>query len=133
MDASITHHPEVPREKKRREETTDDLAIALMVKCRNALRKLDDLYVRDPERWSMIADFIRGIEGELWMAADLLRSSMRDPRNDAECVAGCKRLAEKIERIDGLAAKFENWDNLLDDPDDEPVSRGLHIVGPGKS
>ncbi|MFZ1009847.1 MAG: hypothetical protein WAN65_23625 [Candidatus Sulfotelmatobacter sp.] len=126
MDAQIIAHPEVvPREKKRREETTrDDMAIALMVKCRNALRKLDDP-VRDPEQWSMVADFISALEGELWVAARLLRGCMRDPRND---VAECKRLAEKIEKLDGLAAKFENWDNL-----DEPVSRGLHIVGPGKS
>jgi hypothetical protein len=121
----------VPREKKRREETTDDLAIALMVKCRNALRKLDDLHVRDPARWSMVADFISELEGQLWIAARLLRSCMRDPRNDAECVAECKRLAEKIERIDGLAAKFEHWDDATRLEPSPARSSGRVIEFPG--
>lgn len=86
--------------------------IALMVKCRNALRKLERP-VDDPAKWSMVAAFIRDLEGGLWVAAKLLRGMMRDPRNDA---VECERLAEKIEKIDGLAARFENWDNLLDEP-----------------
>lgn len=94
------------------EMTCDDYAIALMVKCRNALRKLDRP-VQDPEQWSLVADFLRDVESALWVAAKHLRGCMRDPRNDA---AEHERLAEKIEKIDGLAANFENWDNLLEQP-----------------